>query len=177
MTSIGFDEFIKNAQTGDLLLYSTSKWYSKVIELFSGSKFSHISIVLKDPVYLDPKLKGFYVLESGYESTTDPADGKHHFGVQITPLHNVIKDYQNSWLGTLYYRKLDCSRDSKFEDMIKQIYKKVYNKPYDIDILTFYLYFNPFKTPNYHFITFESITNCQKFSIVFCFGAMAAINE
>ena len=132
--SIELDDFRIQIENGDLLLYSTTKWYSKVIEYFSGSKFSHISILLKDPVHLDPKLKGLYVLESGYESIPDPTDGKYKFGVQISPLDNVIENYQKSWMGTLYYRRLDCCRDGNFENSMKQIYKEVYDKPYDIDI-------------------------------------------
>ena len=133
MTSITLDEFLKKVETCDLLLYSSKKWYSKVIEYFSRSKFSHISILLKEPVYLNPNLKGLYVLESGYEKTPDPTDGKYKFGVQITPLNDVIQSYQKSW-GTLYHRKLHCLRDDNFEKMMKRIYDDVYDKPYDMNI-------------------------------------------
>ena len=76
MTSITVENFLDSCQTGDILLYSTSLWYSKIIEKCTGSKYSHISIILRDPVYIDPKLKGLYILESGFEKTPDPTDTK-----------------------------------------------------------------------------------------------------
>ena len=134
MTSITLNEFINSSQTGDILLYSTSLWYSKIIEYFQGSKFSHVGIILKDPVYINEKLKGLYILESGSEDIPDPTDGKLKFGVQITPLEHTIKSYQNSWIGNLYYRKLDYLRDEQFIENIKKIYHDVHNRPYDLDL-------------------------------------------
>ena len=134
MTSITLNEFINSTQTGDILLYSTSLWYSKIIEYFQGSKFSHVGIILKDPVYINEKLKGLYILESGSEDIPDPTDGKLKFGVQITPLEHTIKSYQNSWMGNLYYRKLDYLRDEQFIENIKKIYHDVHNRPYDLDL-------------------------------------------
>lgn len=134
MTSITLNEFINTTQTGDILLYSTSLWYSRIIEYFQGSKFSHIGIILKDPVYINEKLKGLYILESGSEDIPDPTDDKLKFGVQITPLEHTIKSYQNSWMGNLYYRRLDCLRDQQFTENIKKIYHDVHNRPYDIDL-------------------------------------------
>ena len=134
MSNIALEDVVENCNTGDLLLYSTSKWYSKIIEYFTGSKFSHISIILKNPIYLDKQLKGLYILESGLEPTPDPTDGKFKFGVQITKLSDVIKMYKDSNMGTLYYRKLTCERNDKFIDRIKNTYTVVKNKPYDITI-------------------------------------------
>ena len=74
-------------------------------------------------------------MESGYETTPDPTDGKLKFGVQVVSLDNVIKSYQNSWMGNLYYRKLDYLRDEQFIENIKKIYHDVHNRPYDIDLL------------------------------------------
>ena len=37
-------------------------------------------------------------------------------------------------MGGLYYRKLDCNRKNFFNKKVLEIYKKVYDKPYDIDI-------------------------------------------
>ena len=134
MTSITVEKFLDSCQTGDILLYSTSLWYSKIIEKCTGSKYSHISIILRDPVYIDPKLKGLYILESGFERTPDPTDGKIKFGVQIKSLNEVLESYESSWLGTLYYRKLECTRDELFYEKLDKIYNIVYDKPYDINL-------------------------------------------
>ena len=125
MSNIALEDVVNNCNTGDLILYSTSKWYSKIIEYFTGSKFSHISIILKNPIYLDKQLNGLYILESGLEPTRDPTDGKFKFGVQITKLSDVIKMYKDSNMGSLYYRKLTCERNDKFIDRIKNTYSVV----------------------------------------------------
>lgn len=57
-------------QTGDILLYNTTKyWYSRLIERFTSSDYSHVSIVLHRPTWLDASLneEEYYVLESGSE--------------------------------------------------------------------------------------------------------------
>lgn len=133
--SISLDDFKKNCQTGDLLLYSTSLWYSKIIEYMTGSKFSHIAIILKDPIYIDPSLKGIYILESGFENKPDPINNDKKCGVQIAPIDDIINSYKNSWMGSLYYRKLDYSRPTNFNNNIKNICADIYGKPYDFNII------------------------------------------
>ena len=42
-------------ETGDVLLYNTTKyWYSRLIERFTSSDYSHVSMVLRRPTWLDP---------------------------------------------------------------------------------------------------------------------------
>ena len=82
---LDWDHLIANAKTGDIFLYSGTHWYSKLIEYFSGSQFSHVTMILRDPTYINSKLKGLYIIESGYEGIPDAVDGKIHFGVQIVP--------------------------------------------------------------------------------------------
>mgnify|MGYP003314684960 CR=1 FL=1 len=47
-------------------------------------------MVLRDPTYIDPKLKGLYIWESSEEKNPDPQDGKKKIGVQITPLKELL---------------------------------------------------------------------------------------
>ena len=135
MSSINVDDFLENCQTGDILLYSTTKWYSKLIEYFTGSKFSHIGIILRDPVFLNEKLKGLYVFESGSEGRPDSEDGKMKYGVQITDLKAVLSHYSKNGNGTLYYRRCHCSRDEEFEQKLKKVHDVTYDKPYDFDVI------------------------------------------
>ena len=85
MENITSELFLETCQTGDLLLYNTNVWYSRLIELASNSKYSHISMILRDPTYIDPKLKGLYILESCKESIPDSVSGNLTYGVQIIP--------------------------------------------------------------------------------------------
>src|SRR3989304_23762 len=89
--------------TGDVLLFNEKKyWFSWLVEYWTGSPWSHVAIVLRDPIYLDPKLTGLYLWESGEEYFPDAEDNKIKFGVQITDLKKVISGYQ----GKIVVRKL-----------------------------------------------------------------------
>ena len=57
--------------------------------------YSHVAMILKDPYFINPALKGLYVWESSFNGTPDPQDNKIKLGVQITPLHELINEYQS----------------------------------------------------------------------------------
>lgn len=133
MESIEESSFIETCETGDILLYNSKYWYSRLIEKATGSKFSHISIILRDPVYINPELKGLYILESGYENICDSNTGKRVFGVQIVPLEHTLDAYRNSCIGSLYYRKLEKVRTETFYKRLSDVIKHVEGKRYDIN--------------------------------------------
>ena len=117
-------------QTGDLLLFSGNpSIVSRVIEFFTGSIFSHVAIVIKDPQFTSPPLKGLYILESGLETIRDSENHRYKFGAQIVPLYNIINKYE----GTVYYRKLNCERNDNFCLKLAEAHSNVHNEPYDID--------------------------------------------
>ena len=122
MENITSELFLETCQTGDLLLYNTNVWYSRLIELASNSKYSHISMILRDPTYIDPKLKGLYILESCKESIPDSVSGNLTYGVQIIPLEHVLSEYKNSYFGNLYYRKLNCQKIKVFTTLKKNVF-------------------------------------------------------
>jgi len=114
--------------TGDIILFGSEKYYiSRLIEWYSGSKWSHIGIVLKDPTYINPLLTGLYLFESGAEDMVDSADKIYKYGVQIVPLQEKIKRYK----GYAYWRKLDANIDNLSYKMLS-IYISVHNRPYDL---------------------------------------------
>ena len=100
-----------------------------MIKCCTHSNYSHIAMVLKDPSFIDPPLKGLYVWESGWEGQPDPQDGKVKLGVQITPLEEVLSDFGNS---IIISRQIECSNSIFTDDKLKEIHDVVYNKPYDI---------------------------------------------
>ena len=121
---------VLDLDTGDILLFHTNKsCFGKLIQCCTCSEFSHVGIVLKNPTYIDKKLKGLFLLESGLEPFNDVVSNERKFGVQITRLCNVLKEYgkNNVYVRKLYtYKPLDKER-------LKSIYEKVKNKPYDIN--------------------------------------------
>ena len=69
---------------GDIILFDGKKYIiSRIIEYILGSKWSHVGIILKDPTFIHPDLKGYYLLESGSESFKDCDEDIKKFGVQI----------------------------------------------------------------------------------------------
>jgi hypothetical protein len=90
-------------------------------------------MVLKDPDFLDPPLKGLYVWESNYEGKPDPQDGKIKFGVQITPLEEIL-DYYRKNKSKVYVRKIICYPSLFSKNNLEDIHKFVYGKVYDINI-------------------------------------------
>ena len=87
-------------------------------------------MILKDPIYIKPNLKGLFVWESSWEGHPDPQDGKLKLGVQITPLEEILHAYQGK--GDVFIRQLNCFPNSFTNEKLLQIHSVVYDKPYDI---------------------------------------------
>lgn len=132
---------IPHFETGDLLLYNTTRyWYSRAIEWFTSSNYSHVSMVLRRPTWLDPSLceEEYYVLESGSERFPDAVSGNFKFGVQVCPLSKVWAEYASQGYGHLYVRRmryLDAATvgQDALIDGIKTAYAKVKACPYDLN--------------------------------------------
>ena len=125
-------------ETGDLLLYNTTKyWYSRLIERFTSSDYSHVSMVLRRPTWLDPCLceEEYYVLESGSECFPDAVSGELKFGVQVCPMSKVWDEYASQGYGHLYVRRIRFLEPNalQLQDGIKAAYAKVKACPYDLN--------------------------------------------
>ena len=131
---------IETLETGDLILFSSKQsggfmsYLSSLIKWGTHSNYTHIAMILKDPEFVNPRLKGYYVWESGWENKKDPQDNKIKLGVQITPLQVIIDNYKSD--GSVFIRKLDITIDIRNEllskEKLKKIHDVVYMKPYDI---------------------------------------------
>ena len=140
--------------TGDILLYNTTKhWYSRLIERYTHSDYSHVSIVLHRPTWLDESLceEEYYVLESGKETFPDAVSGEFKFGVQVCPLSKVWAEYVNGYNGHLYVRRIWFSSDHDGKrammEGIKTAYLKTKSCPYDLNPIDWIkCYFDESKT-------------------------------
>lgn len=124
--------------TGDLILFedkSHNSWLdylSYLIQYFTDSKYSHVGMVVKDPLIKGKTMKGLYLLEStGLDHMIDIDDHKTKFGVQIVNLHKRLQSDDD----VFYYRKLNKDRDETFIDLYNKSYVIVKDKPYDINPL------------------------------------------
>lgn len=115
----------------DIVLFSAKHFFfSRIIEYFTNSPYSHVGLILKSPTYISPKLTGTYLWESGEEIV----DNKIKLGVQLTEWDNLFKNYD----GRIWMRKLMPNLDIDVnKEKIVEIYNNTINKPYDLDIFDF----------------------------------------
>jgi hypothetical protein len=126
-----------NLKTGDLILcddlvYKDWGILSWVIKFMTQSDFSHIGMIVKDPDFTDPPMKGTYIWMSGISNVPDPEDNTKKFGVQFVPYDEYVSTYG----GKLYVRKLHCWKHEQLftKENLKKIHQVVYDKPYDVVI-------------------------------------------
>jgi cell wall-associated NlpC family hydrolase len=122
-----------NFKTGDLLLFNNySKdylgWFTDLIKWGTHSNYTHVAMILKDPTFIHPSLKGLYVWESTYDGLPDPQDGKIKLGVQITPLLECL-NIEDRYV---YVRTLNYPKNTFNDKILTEIHNTVYDKPYDI---------------------------------------------
>ena len=123
---------MENLETGDILLFTSESTgimglFSSLIKWATHSNYTHIAMVVKDPDFVTPPLKGLYVWQSGWEGNPDPQDRTIKLGVQITPLQEILDDYKN---GSVFFRKPTYYNFKT--DTLKKIHDIVYGKPYDL---------------------------------------------
>lgn len=122
-------------KTGDVILFNYKATgcfgcFTKCIKWGTHSNYSHIGMILRDPTYINPNLKGLFVWESSWEGHPDPQDGKLKLGVQITPIQEILHAYQGK--GHVFIRQLNCPPNLFTKEKLLQIHSVVYGKPYDI---------------------------------------------
>ena len=129
---------ISDLQTGDLLLFNEKpsnylmSMLDSIIKYGTDCTFSHSAIVLKDPIFISPMLKGIYVWESSYHGIPDAEDDNIKFGVQIMHFDLYLKNYPGNV--EIYVRKCPENAKSLFTvSKLRQIHDKVHNKPYDLN--------------------------------------------
>lgn len=118
-----------NVDDFDIVLFKgTDYWFSYVVEWFTWSRFSHVGIILKDPIYIDPSLTGTYLFESGTENINDAEDGVKKFGVQITDWNTIYSNYT----GEIWKRSLKpYEKKEVIQELLEKVHNVVHNKPYD----------------------------------------------
>ena len=110
-------KIMESLESGDILLFhGEGFWFSSLVEWITGSKFSHVAMVLKDPTYIHESLKGLYMIESGEEKFPDAISHRIIRGVQVVDLSKVLETYT----GKVYVRRFlssNSSKDINFEEL------------------------------------------------------------
>jgi hypothetical protein len=123
---------LSELETGDILLFSDTTFiFSRMIEYFTGTPFSHVGMVLKNPK-IDGIAEGLYIFEStGLSDIAEVEEGKCMNGVQIRPLEKVVNEYN----GRVWWRRVRCTRNDEFYEKISEIHSSIHHARYDLDPL------------------------------------------
>lgn len=134
------DQLEQTLRTGDLLLcddlqYGSWGLFSWLIKFATKSDFSHIGMIVKDPDFTEPPLKGTFVWTSGISDVPDPEDNQKKFGVQFIPFKHFIQTYG----GKIFLRRIHFEHPDEYHTIfntnnLKEIHQVVYDKPYDVVI-------------------------------------------
>ena len=126
-------------ETGDLLLYHHRNTCSSLFECFmtvftncimccTNSKYSHTAVIIKDPPWRED-LKGYYIIESSYETFPESEDHEKKLGVELVPLDKAIEESNCD----IYWRHINCVRDEEFYQNLIEAHSVAHNRPYDLD--------------------------------------------
>lgn len=110
-------EISKTLKTGDILLCDNFQQkglglFGWLIKYATTSDFSHTGMIIIDPEFTDPPMKGIYVWQSGTADIPDAEDGKRKIGVQLTPFLEFVHNYY----GKIYLRRLHIYIHDKSSD-------------------------------------------------------------
>lgn len=132
MTNLDRETVARCAQSGDLLLFRGQAWYSRWIEYFTGSQYSHVALLIRDPEFGSrEQLPGLYVFESTLFEIPEVESGCRRRGVQLVRFEDVCEQRKQAG-ETICYRRLDCVRDRDFSQKLRQIHEDVHAQPYDL---------------------------------------------
>ena len=124
-------------RTGDILLAHADKndgLEDKVIETFTHSVYVHAAIVVKDPWWTSPPLKGLYVLQSdqGPMSYEDVLT-KSKSGVTLNHFDDFMRgrlrvDYRQLYVAN---ERIDIKDDPILSKKFEYAFAQSHGKPYD----------------------------------------------
>jgi len=121
--------------------YTPSRLFEGIIRYFTGSEYTHVGLVLKDPTWINPSLQGLYLWNSGTYNGGDAENNEVKIGVQLNPLIEYIHKYK----GDVYVRRLES------EINIHELYgihKKVHSAQYNTNLVDWICgYFNVDRSP------------------------------
>jgi hypothetical protein len=124
-------------RTLDVILFSGTDWWpSKLFEWLTWSNYSHVAIGAKDPTYVDSRLVGEYIIESGEESVPGAVSGTLRWGVQIQRWDEIIQGYP----GRVFVRRFSWEsafqpEQDKIEEELARLWKDTRHSGYDTNVI------------------------------------------
>ena len=153
-----YDTFTRDLDTGDILLYQSYNLKAEFIEWAEPCRYSHISVILKNPTWLNKNLtEEFYIIESIINEDKGAISHNNLNAIKVVPLRYVFDaynhktTYRNYNAGHLYIRKLHSNyAQEHIQNKIVDTYNKVKNASYDYNIRDWYNAYNSlYKNDNF----------------------------
>ncbi len=117
-----YDDIREELKTGDMVLFSGSGFVSRIIQMYTRSKWSHVGLVIKDE-WWDMLL----LWESTTLSKIKTVHGRVRQGVAIRPLSEVIENYD----GEVGVRQLAFPLTDSQELTISELRKEFKGRDYE----------------------------------------------
>lgn len=119
-------------ETGDLILFSGTSCSSCLLECCGCSQYSHVGMVISNPRFFNSELPdGMYILESGRKYIPDSEQHTLKNGVQLHLLSDFLETCPKQ---SVYIRRISCERNDSFYEKLSQLYSKIRNQPYDMNV-------------------------------------------
>jgi hypothetical protein len=120
-----------------ILIFSGADWFpSRLIEWLTWCKYSHVAMLLEDPIYIQQSLRGKYMLESGEEPTPNVVTGKKKLGTQLQWWDWILLSYP----GRVYarsFRWLVPVKSAHLDKQLAQAWNDTRTASYDLDLIDF----------------------------------------
>jgi len=114
MNSVHYSKLRGELDTGDIVLWSSSSFFGRLIQTFCNSTWSHVGMVIRFP--------GDLLML--WESTLDDQVS----GVRLTPLSQSLCD-------TVAVRKMHIERTPQLFESIMRVRKELNGRPFESDLM------------------------------------------
>lgn len=113
-----WSELAGNLQTGDIILFHQHGLISRLIDLFTDARFSHVGMVVR----LEDKEGGEQL---HFWQSFEPEGG-----VVFNPLPGFLDQYKEKYKGKFVCRHLDVQRTPAMEQALQNFMKEVKGRPF-----------------------------------------------
>ena len=114
MDTVSYNKIRSELDTGDILLWSSTNFFSRLIQTFCNSSWSHVGMVVRFP--------GDLLML--WESTLDDRVS----GVRLTPLSQSLCD-------TVAVRKMHIERTPLLFESVMKVRKELNGRPFESDLM------------------------------------------
>lgn len=123
-SQIGFDDFLEQARTCDVVLFTGTSWESEGVEWSTWGKYSHAAMIATGP-----DGEKYLFQAAGEPLEFDPDKGAKHPGAQLGGLRATMIDVV-SYHDDPFYRGLELDRSADFDERVWAAIAAIDGRPF-----------------------------------------------